>query len=381
MAHFMRTHAGMGSGKSAAPNDLAFAVATPWRKNPAAWLMAVLGICMLLSCPVFAVTYYFGVDVPTNLGTNYAPNEIVRSINASYSLSATLASGIQTSALFLRPNGTWLFSPAHPVTPGSTTYEPRDVVAFDSSTYSYFLQGSVAGIPAYARIDAVYLNSAGQAILSFDVPVTLSATDFSQNDLVLYNGTAFSLAWSGATALVPTSSNIVGADVDVSGALVITFDVPTTLDATTYLPGQLVRWVSGSTFSSYYSDSGWPISSQLRDFAFSPPAGTSLAMPLQIAKSGSDLALSWGGSCKSSDSDYEIYEGSLGSYYSHTILSCTSAGATNQTITPGTGSAYGTYYLVVPRNSIAEGSYGRNSSGAEIPPAGTVCVSQVMSCP
>jgi hypothetical protein len=42
-----------------------------------------------------------------------------------------------------------------------------------------------------------------------------------------------------------------------------------------------------------------------------------------------------------------------------------------------------TYYLVVPKNAVSEGSYGQASSGAEIPPGSTACAPQqiALTCP
>ena len=63
------------------------------------------------------------------------------------------------------------------------------------------------------------------------------------------------------------------------------------------------------------------------------------------------------------DEDYAIYEGSLDDFYSHEPKVCSTEGATTMTIEPGAGSRY---YLVVPRNELREGSYGRRSNGAEV---------------
>ena len=49
-----------------------------------------------------------------------------------------------------------------------------------------------------------------------------------------------------------------------------------------------------------------------------------------VAKSGTDVTLSWGASCTATDTDYEVYEGTLGTWYSHEPRSCTTAGATSR---------------------------------------------------
>lgn len=85
---------------------------------------------------------------------------------------------------------------------------------------------------------------------------------------------------------------------------------------------------------------------------------------------GGQVELAWSASCAAGDDDYEIYEGDLGVFYSHAAKLCTTGGATTATITPGTSSRY---FVVVPRSATNEGSYGRDGSGVERPPAIATC--------
>jgi hypothetical protein len=85
---------------------------------------------------------------------------------------------------------------------------------------------------------------------------------------------------------------------------------------------------------------------------------------------GGQITLMWDASCAAADSDYGIYEGSLGSYFSHVPLFCSTGGATNWTFTPGNSS---TYYLVVPASGGQEGSYGATSGGTERPQGTPPC--------
>ncbi len=99
---------------------------------------------------------------------------------------------------------------------------------------------------------------------------------------------------------------------------------------------------------------------------------------LTVAKSGTNLILTWqavGGTC--TVTGYELYRGTLnptGSFaYNHDDLNC-NISTTNTTISQDTGSYY---YLIVPKNTTNEGSYGLNSSGGQIPQATTTpCASQ-----
>ncbi len=102
--------------------------------------------------------------------------------------------------------------------------------------------------------------------------------------------------------------------------------------------------------------------------------------PLRVSTaSGGQLTLAWDASCLTTDTDYEIYEGIIGSYYSHTAYGCSTGGATATTISPSSGNRY---YLVVPRNVFLEGSYGTDSRGLEIPRGASACLEQrVGACP
>jgi hypothetical protein len=77
--------------------------------------------------------------------------------------------------------------------------------------------------------------------------------------------------------------------------------------------------------------------------------------------SATEIGLSWAPSCNPADSDFAVYEGVLGGdFSSHTPVLCSTNGGLSATIPSLPGSRY---YLVVPRSSDREGSYG---TGADI---------------
>jgi hypothetical protein len=102
--------------------------------------------------------------------------------------------------------------------------------------------------------------------------------------------------------------------------------------------------------------------------------------PLRAERAGGDdIELAWSASCEIDDDDYAVYEGDIGSFYSHEARFCTTGGETSLTFTPEPGS---TYYLVVPRQSDKEGSYGRKGDSSERPPGSPACtVQEPISCP
>lgn len=100
---------------------------------------------------------------------------------------------------------------------------------------------------------------------------------------------------------------------------------------------------------------------------------------LTLDKFGGNLLLSWGSSCSLDDDDYAIYEGAIGSYYSHGSRLCSSGGATASILLPPADSSY---FLIVPQNPESEGSYGRTSLGTERPPGGGPCLPRLLgACP
>ena len=115
----------------------------------------------------------------------------------------------------------------------------------------------------------------------------------------------------------------------------------------------------------------------MTDFALpgSPGAatdGAASSVPLTMAKvdsGGASVTVSWGSSCSSEATGYGLYEGTLGTWYNHAATAC--MGSTNSaTLSPSSGNRY---YLVVPNNGDYEGSYGKDSSGNEIPPGSSSC--------
>jgi hypothetical protein len=81
------------------------------------------------------------------------------------------------------------------------------------------------------------------------------------------------------------------------------------------------------------------------------------------------ILLSWSPSCSAGDSDYAIYEGTIGDWNTHIPVFCSTNGATWRVF----GRVGDNYYLVVPRNDVREGSYGLDSQGNERPPSPMAC--------
>jgi hypothetical protein len=114
------------------------------------------------------------------------------------------------------------------------------------------------------------------------------------------------------------------------------------------------------------------------DWLLAPPVRSGWVpteTPLLLEKSfGTFLRLSWGASCLASDVDYEVYRGTLGDFDTHASLYCTTGGLNQKTLS---GDLDSYYYLIVPTNTILEGSYGHSSNG-ERPQGTDACLTQVI---
>jgi hypothetical protein len=87
---------------------------------------------------------------------------------------------------------------------------------------------------------------------------------------------------------------------------------------------------------------------------------------------GGSIELDWGTSCSAADTAYAVYEGTVGTWYSHLPVAglCPNGGATRATFAPAGGDRY---YLVVPTSGSSEGSYGANSTPGERPVSTAAC--------
>ncbi|MCP3982249.1 MAG: hypothetical protein GY716_23335 [bacterium] len=136
------------------------------------------------------------------------------------------------------------------------------------------------------------------------------------------------------------------------------------LENVVYLEG---TWAEGTATGTGFTDA--------------PTSGGSIDS-LRVAKgNGSEIDLSWLPSCASSDDDFSVYEGSLGSLptYDHGAVVCSTGGAIDISVAPAADSSY---YLVTPGDTMIEGSYGRDGSGAERPQGAGACAVQVpTACP
>jgi hypothetical protein len=282
--------------------------------------------------------------------------------------------------------GDWLFSIEVPNDlAGALAFDaaPSDVIRYDSSagSYSICFSGAAFGLGPETNVDAVYMTGGdeGELFLSFDVPTDIGAfsgpTAVEPADIVRFSpiGVGVCPSWSlaglafDASAVgggVPLTSNVGGAD-DATGLTILTLDVPSDLapPGITFFPG-LIAQTDGLTYTTFEPLLGWPLTSEVDGVSCLANPGQ-VPATLTIGKStttAGDLTLTWDPSCSSGGEDYGVYEGTIGTWNSHTAIDCIDGGtALTEDVTPALTS---NYYLVVPHSQgKEEGSYGLDFIG------------------
>jgi hypothetical protein len=375
------------------------------RKTLMALCIAATAAVVARAAPPVVIVPEVPTDDPGGGGTTFLPADFVEFAGGLYTPAPILTipgnPAIDALERMDKP-GNWLFSVEAASDLGGllpSPADPRDVLRRDSAAaYALFFCGAGAGIPNGSNVDAIALEGGdtGQLLVSFDVPTTIGAATFDPADLVRFRriGPAcgnwalgvpvFAFDASAAGAGVLASSNLIAAE-RIGGVLVLAFDVPTdlvpSLGPTTYVPGDLVQW-DGVNFSTFVALPSWPLAS-LVDAVTGPANPGRVPATLHVDKSvvtPGALKLTWTASCSAGANNYGIYEGTIGTWYGHTLEDCDDAPpALTEEVTPAAGS---NYYLVVPQNGAEEGSYGLATSGER--PVGTAqCVvpQSITACP
>lgn len=375
-------------------------------------LLFLLGLLSVAGPPALAVDFYLAPDAPVDLvGVGTSLPWTVTRHNTPFTYTTVLAQPLplpfntHTDALHLMNVGDWLFSVDAPMTIAGDDFQPGDVVRYSQAfgTYTTIFCASGAGIGAgpSADVDAVFLTmqrDTGNLVVSFEAPTTIGGVTYEPADLIEFTSTgpacdnwalvALYFEASAAVPPIPPGVNVTGADEYGLGAplvrVALVFDAPVTLAGTTYRPGELVLWDPNTlTFSLLHSDPAWSMGSHHNALSMLSAPGTVPTLIKVNKAGGGQITVEWtlAASCQPGD-NYGVYEGVIGSWYSHVPVVCTDAAADlMETFLPGAGNRY---YLVVPNTSNADGGYGTRTAPVMQRPhfPGTACRPvQEISCP
>ncbi len=338
----------------------------------------------------------FAVDIPTTVSAaTYQPYQTVNGYAPaavwSYSVNAAgpgsgLTPGVHVDGLAQNPSGLFYFSVDAPATISAVTYHPADILSYNGVSYAkVFDHQTDLGLGEAANITALS-HDGYYYYIALDAPITVNRTGggtitYVPRDVLRVDTTGvsplYTLAFDGTISptVIPAGVGLSGVErIFYTGDMLLTFNVPVTLGAVASMPGDVLRW-NGLAWSLYYRDNSVfpsPPPNLMSDFSL--PLTPGEANNFRLTKSGGNLAMTWGNAtCPTAATtrDYGIYEGAIGSWYSHnTAKSCTTGGVTNATVTPGGGNQY---YLVVPNNGAYEGNYGTDSAGVPLPVSSSAC--------
>jgi hypothetical protein len=181
----------------------------------------------------------YSPDVTVLLGDTTVGREEVAEDNLSGLVvlvnigAGAFSPGTNVDAYHLLPNGNQLLSFDITITlPGQSgpiTAGPADVVLFDGSFYSLVFDGAANGIPPGVNVHDVTVFR-GNLVLSFDVTVKLSEQlTATPTDLVLFDGTSFSPFFDGTAAGLPPGMDLGGVHLLPNGHLLLAFDISGTI--------------------------------------------------------------------------------------------------------------------------------------------------------
>jgi hypothetical protein len=230
--------------------------------------LAAIALALCIAAPVaHAATalaqlrYVPDITVDLN-GTTVGPNAVA---NDTLAGSPTLAlSGLPVDVAAYAYTGTvhWLVFDTT-VNLGAFTATPRDVVSYDGSTYTLILNGATAGIPDGVAIDALSSTNGVDFLLSFDTTATVGSVFAAPEDVVQYAGGTWSSYFDGSTAGVPAGANLDALYRLSNGHLLMSFDIAgtTTVGAVGFTAGDVLEYTAPNTWELAFSPAslypGW----------------------------------------------------------------------------------------------------------------------------
>ncbi|MEE8412185.1 MAG: hypothetical protein V3S47_06750 [Acidobacteriota bacterium] len=233
------------------------------------------------------------------------------------------------------------------------------------------------------RNDSVRLNDGGRYDPSTDVWTPTSATgapDPRYNFTGIWTGDDM-IVWGGSADLSGSDDHFTGGRYDpVADAWTATGTDASTpfgraMHTAVWTGGEMIVWGGWRTNGSQTNTGA----------VYCVNGATAGGIPggvggLQVTKNGGQLDLVWNPSCSVDASDYSVYEGTLGDWTSHMPVMCATGGAVSIPVNPASGSVY---FLIAPRNTTVEGSYGTDSEGFDRTTSLAACmaVQDTTTCP
>jgi hypothetical protein len=150
-----------------------------------------------------------------------------------------------------------LFSVDTPVSlPGGVMAAPEDVVRMQGGLFTLAFDGSAHSVPSGVHVDAITREPGGNLILSFDTTVLVDAITVEDEDLVRFDGAAFTIALDASAVGIDRALDTDGAQSGGPGVWALSFDTDGSVGGVTFADEDVVKVnTSGPTFSLLYDGS------------------------------------------------------------------------------------------------------------------------------
>jgi hypothetical protein len=157
----------------------------------------------------------FDITTPLAGGVIARPGDVIRYDGASYSIefdasAAGIPMGVMTDAASLAAGGLLLSFDTTVDLGGGLVAADEDLVVWDGSSFSLRFDGSAEGLDAALDIDAAQDLGGGVLAMSFDTTGEVGGTVFDDEDVLRFDGTAWTIEFDGSAA----NSNWAAADLD-----------------------------------------------------------------------------------------------------------------------------------------------------------------------
>jgi hypothetical protein len=197
-------------------------------QHPEARLLAVC-LALLMPSPGMAIdVFQVSPDITIAMDTQTVTDQNVALDGVAVSLASlgALPAAADVSAFHVLANGDRLFVLDIAASlPGGVYAESRDVVRYNGSAYSLEFDGSVAGVPAGARIDALSVDQTNALLMSFDVAVDAAGVLAADEDLLRFNAGVFSMFFDGSAMGVTAAMDLDAAHyLAASNQFLLSFD-------------------------------------------------------------------------------------------------------------------------------------------------------------
>ena len=214
-------------------------------------ILTVLALIVLYTAPLYADFVLSTFSSETLGGLGFEDGDLV-----DYDISgdtSTLffdedlfSANENIDAIHVLASGNLVLSTRESATLGGLTFEDGDLVEYNTSTNiaSLFLSESVFRMERYQNedIDAVFIKSNGNIVLSTDNSATIGGLDFGEGDLIEYNPTTETASLLLSNTVFSQNTNIDAVHILDNGDFLLSSQSSTTLAGLTFSGGDIVQY-------------------------------------------------------------------------------------------------------------------------------------------